>query len=145
MSSRSIAGSLAALLAAAFLTGASAAQGQAGAATTETRVPVDTASLYARAVGREQPMIVLTVAPTSIPHISWWELPGYDLLPKLRSLRIPTLVIVGEHDFIPTEIGTQIAQALANATLVIPRDCGHFAYLECAAEVRKAIDNFFRR
>jgi proline iminopeptidase len=31
-----------------------------------------------------------------------WQVDGYDLLPKLRSLNIPTLVISGDHDFIPT-------------------------------------------
>ena len=54
-------------------------------------------------------------------------------------------MIVGEHDFIPTEIAAQIASALPRATLAIIKDCGHFAYLECGVEVRKAIDNFFSR
>jgi proline iminopeptidase len=74
-----------------------------------------------------------------------WDLADYDLLPKLRTLRTPTLVIVGEHDFIPPEIAAQIASALPNATLATIKDCGHFAYLECGSEVRKAIDNFFSR
>ena len=30
-----------------------------------------------------------------------WSSSGYDLLPKLRTLRIPTLVIAGDKDFIP--------------------------------------------
>src|SRR6266487_5561073 len=30
-----------------------------------------------------------------------WLLPDYDLLPRLKSLRIPTLVISGDHEFIP--------------------------------------------
>jgi len=74
-----------------------------------------------------------------------WDRADYDLLPKLRSLRTPTLVIVGEHDFIPTEIAAQIASALPRATLATIKDCGHFAYLECGTEVRKAIDSFFSR
>jgi proline iminopeptidase len=74
-----------------------------------------------------------------------WDIADYDLLPKLRSLRTPTLVIVGENDFIPAEIAAQIASALPGATLATIKDCGHFAYLECGAEVRKAIDNFFSR
>lgn len=74
-----------------------------------------------------------------------WQVPGYDLLPKLRSLRIPTLVIVGEDDFIPIEIATQIAHAMPNVTLVVIKGCGHFAYLECAPEVRTALKDFFLR
>ena len=74
-----------------------------------------------------------------------WSMPGYDLLPRIRNLRIPTLVIVGEQDFIPPAIGHEIAQALPDSTLVtIPR-CGHFAYLECGSAVRSALKDFFAR
>ena len=74
-----------------------------------------------------------------------WSMPGYDLLPKLRSLRIPTLVIVGEQDFIPPSIAGEIAQALPEATLVAIPKCGHFAYLECRSAVRSALNSFFAR
>ena len=72
-----------------------------------------------------------------------WSLPRYDLLPRLRSLRIPTLAIVGEQDFIPAAIAGEIAQALPQATLVTIPHCGHFAYLECGSAVRVALRNFF--
>jgi len=74
-----------------------------------------------------------------------WQAPGYDLLPRIHELRIPTLVIVGEQDFIPTQIASEIAQAVPNATLVRISNCGHFAYMECGTDVRSAIDQFFRR
>lgn len=74
-----------------------------------------------------------------------WDVPGYDLLPKLRSLRVPTLVIAGDHDFIPIEVAEHIAHAIPNATLVTIKNCGHFGYLECPAEVRKALNDFFLR
>src|SRR5437879_6393911 len=44
-----------------------------------------------------------------------WQVDGYDLLPKLRTLSIPTLVISGDHDFIPGEIAAHIARAIPNA------------------------------
>ena len=74
-----------------------------------------------------------------------WEVDGYDLLPKLHTLNIPTLVISGDHDFIPNEIAAHIARALPNAHLVTLRKCGHFAYLECPGDVRNAVNEFFRR
>jgi proline iminopeptidase len=74
-----------------------------------------------------------------------WQAPGYDLLPRLHTLRIPTLVIVGERDFIPPAIATEIAKALPGATLVTIPECGHFAYLECGSAVRRALNNFFAR
>lgn len=74
-----------------------------------------------------------------------WQLDGYDLLPRLRTLHIPTLVISGDHDFIPGEIAGHIAHAIPSAQLVMLKDCGHFAYLECHGGVRNAFDEFFRR
>lgn len=72
-----------------------------------------------------------------------WQIPGYDLLPALRRLRVPTLVIAGEHDFIPTAIAEEIARSIPDATLVTIEDCGHFAYLECADRVREVLRDFF--
>ena len=74
-----------------------------------------------------------------------WEADSYDLLPKLHTLSIPTLVIAGDRDFIPVEIAAHIAQAIPKAELVTLRNCGHFAYLECAGDVRNAFNDFFRR
>jgi proline iminopeptidase len=74
-----------------------------------------------------------------------WQLDGYDLLPKLRDLNIPTLVIAGDHDLIPVEIAAHVARALPNARLVTLRDCGHFSYLECAVEVREVLNDFLQR
>ena len=74
-----------------------------------------------------------------------WQVEGYDLLPKLRSVRIPTLVISGDHDLIPGEIAAHIARAIPDAQLAVLRNCGHFAYLERAGEVRQAFNHFFGR
>jgi proline iminopeptidase len=73
-----------------------------------------------------------------------WQVPGYDLLPKLASLKMPALVIAGDHDVIPVEAVAHIAQALPSATLVTLKNCGHFSYMECSAGVRQALDDFFR-
>lgn len=73
-----------------------------------------------------------------------WEQEGYDLLPQLRNLSIPTLVISGDYDFIPGEIAEHIVRAIPNAHLVMLRGCGHFAYLECPGEVRDGFATFFR-
>jgi proline iminopeptidase len=74
-----------------------------------------------------------------------WQKADYDLMPKLRALTMPTLVIWGDYDFIPLEISEHIARAIPNAELTTIKDCGHFAYLECGEEVRKRLDDFFER
>lgn len=38
-----------------------------------------------------------------------------------------------------------IARAIPGANLVVMSDCGHFAYLECADDVRNAFKDFLRR
>jgi proline iminopeptidase len=72
-----------------------------------------------------------------------WEREGYDLLPGLSRLAVPTLVISGDHDFIPVEIGEHIARAIPEARWLTLRNCGHFAYLERPSELRRALDEFF--
>jgi proline iminopeptidase len=73
-----------------------------------------------------------------------WRLSDYDLLPKLKHLSIPTLVIHGEYDFVPVECPTHLAEAIPGARLVVLRDCGHFSYLECPDQVRKEISEFLQ-
>jgi proline iminopeptidase len=72
-----------------------------------------------------------------------WSSPEFDLLPKLKSLRIPTLVISGDHDFIPAATAEHITQAIPNAHMVTLKGCGHFSYLECPDAVREQIDLSF--
>ncbi len=73
-----------------------------------------------------------------------WSSPEFDLLPKVKTLRIPTLVISGDHEFIPEATAEHIAQAIPNARLVVLKDCGHFSDLESPAAVHEQIDAFFR-
>lgn len=71
-----------------------------------------------------------------------WDKADYDLLPRLNALQARTLVISGDHDFFPATIAEHIAHAAPHSELVMLKDCGHFAYLECPMEVRKHIDSF---
>jgi proline iminopeptidase len=72
-----------------------------------------------------------------------WALSGYNLLPKLKTVSIPTLVIYGDHEFIPATTAEHITQAIPNARMVMLKGCGHFTYLECPVAVREQIDVFF--
>jgi proline iminopeptidase len=74
-----------------------------------------------------------------------WQSEDYDLLPKLGALKIPTLVIHGDDDFIPVDVSVHIAEAIPGAHLVRLSQCGHFSYLECPGDMRRAIDRFFGR
>src|SRR5712692_4765837 len=73
-----------------------------------------------------------------------WSKPEYNLLPELKSLKIPTLVIYSDHDFIPAGSAEHITHAIPNARMVTLKNCGHFPYLECSDALREQIDAFFR-
>jgi proline iminopeptidase len=73
-----------------------------------------------------------------------YESAGFDLLPTLTQLHVPTLIVHGDYDFIPLACATHIAEAIPGARLVVLRDCGHFAYLECPDAVREALGEFFQ-
>jgi proline iminopeptidase len=72
-----------------------------------------------------------------------WLSPGYDLLPRLRRLNVPTLVIYGERDLFPLDGIRKIAEAISGARLVMLKECGHFSYLERPADVQSAIVDYF--
>jgi proline iminopeptidase len=71
-----------------------------------------------------------------------YESTGYNLLPALTQLRIPTLIVHGDYDFVPIACATHIAEAIPVARLMVLRDCGHFSYIERPDAVRTALDDF---
>jgi proline iminopeptidase len=68
-----------------------------------------------------------------------WLQSEYDLLPRLKQLNTPALIIHGHYDFIPVECAAHIADAIPEARFVVLKECGHFSYLERLDEVRKEI------
>ena len=71
-----------------------------------------------------------------------WRSSEYDLFPKLARLRVPALLIHGEHDLVPVECARRIAEAIPGARFVLLGGSGHFCYLEAPDAVRKAIVEF---
>lgn len=70
-----------------------------------------------------------------------WNHKDYDMTPRLRTLRIPTLVIAGRDDFMASA-AERISDSIPGARSVVLDGCGHFAYLECPDETRVALDAF---
>ena len=73
-----------------------------------------------------------------------WRSSDYNLLPMLKKLNIPTLVIHGDHDFIPVECAVHIAQAISSSRFVLLKECGHFSYMESPDEFYKEVSNFIQ-
>ena len=74
-----------------------------------------------------------------------WAKPDFNLLPQLKAVKIPTLVLSGDHEFIPASSAEHIAQAIPNARIVVLKGCGHFTYVECSVPVHEEIDAFYSK
>ena len=59
------------------------------------------------------------------------NLPNYDLRDRLPEVTVPTLIVVGRHDWItPVEASEELAGLLPNAELVVFENSGHSPQLE---------------
>jgi pimeloyl-ACP methyl ester carboxylesterase len=76
-------------------------------------------------------------------HFNTVEFPTLDLRDELRSIEAPTLVVVGDDDFIcGPACADAIVRKLSNAQLVTIRDSGHPVYLEQPEAFRAALTDF---
>lgn len=61
----------------------------------------------------------------------WDSLEGFDLRPRLREIKVSTLVITGDHDVsVSVERAKQAADALPKGKLLVIKDSGHYPYIE---------------
>ncbi len=74
----------------------------------------------------------------------WDSLGEYDLLPALRGLRLPTLVVHGRQDPIPIASSEAVATALGAERLWLD-DCGHVPYVEQTGALFPAVRDFLDR
>ncbi len=71
---------------------------------------------------------------------AWHPEPPIDLRPVLGAVTCPTLVIVGEHDFICGPIWNRpIADGIRDARLALIQGVGHFPQYERPDEFRRVI------
>lgn len=71
--------------------------------------------------------------------------PQEDLFPRLRELRIPSLILHGEEDVVLIWTAEKISQAIPHAKLIRLRNCGHFPYMEKPEETFMAIREFLKK
>lgn len=67
----------------------------------------------------------------------------FEVRSRLANLRVPTLCMVGEHDFICSPVQAQaIVDALPDARLVRFADSGHFPWIEEPSRFRAVLGSF---
>jgi len=71
------------------------------------------------------------------------EAPTMDLRPNLKRITVPTLVIVGRHDFITNvAMAEEMVKHIPNARLEIFEESGHFALVEESEKFYLVIKDF---
>lgn len=71
------------------------------------------------------------------------EAPTMDLRPYLKKITVPTLVIVGRHDFITNvAMAEEMVRHIPNARLEIFEDSGHYAFVEEPEKFYRVIKEF---
>ena len=71
------------------------------------------------------------------------EAASMDLRPQLKDIRVPTLVIVGRHDFITNvAMAQEMANHIPDSQLVIFENSGHFALVEEPRKFYQTIQKF---
>jgi proline iminopeptidase len=71
------------------------------------------------------------------------EAAALDLRPHLKNIRVPTLIIVGRHDFITNvAMAEEMAKHIPDARLIIFEDSGHYAFVEEPENFYRVIKEF---
>ncbi len=71
------------------------------------------------------------------------EAGSMDLRPQLQEVQVPTLVIVGRHDFITNvAMAEEMVANIPDARLEIFEDSGHFAHVEEPDKFRRTVRQF---
>jgi proline iminopeptidase len=71
----------------------------------------------------------------------WESLGDFDLVPPLRDVRVPSLVVHGRQDPIPLASAEAVATALSARTAWLD-DCGHVPYVEQPGALFQAVRGF---
>ena len=71
--------------------------------------------------------------------------PDCNLIPALRRLTVPTLIIHGNQDIIPIDTAKTIHKVISGSKVVYLNDCGHFPYIEKPNEFFSSIRSFLSK
>lgn len=71
------------------------------------------------------------------------EAPTFDLRPELNKIKVPTLIIVGRHDFITNvSMAEEMRKNIPNATVEIFEESGHYGFVEEPEKFYRVIKEF---
>ena len=75
-------------------------------------------------------------------HAVQESLKGADLRPRLKDVKVPTLILHGRYDPVPLESSETLAELMPDARLVVFEDSGHALYAEETDRFVREMDAF---
>ena len=66
-------------------------------------------------------------------------------LNDLHAITVPTLIISGEHDYIPVDCAIAMKIAISHATLSVLRGCSHSPYYEDPLQYHAVLSAFLSK
>ncbi len=79
-----------------------------------------------------------------VQQSTWESLGDFDLRPALARVRVPSCIVQGRDDPIPTASSIDAARAMQTEVVLID-NCGHVPYVERPLELWEVIDPFLSR
>jgi len=74
------------------------------------------------------------------------EAPTFDLRPQLKNIKVPTLVIVGRHDFITNvDMAKEMVKQIPNSQLEIFEESGHYGFVEEPEKFYRVVKEFVEK
>ncbi|PCJ24187.1 MAG: hypothetical protein COA94_07565 [Rickettsiales bacterium] len=71
-----------------------------------------------------------------------WLETGINLLPQLKTLKVPTLILHGKQDVVPLWTAKEINSVIKGSKMITLENCGHFPYIEKPNEFKRAVNDF---
>ena len=74
------------------------------------------------------------------------EAPSFDLRPQLEKINVPTLIIVGRHDFITNvEMAKEMVARIPNAQMEVFEESGHDGFVEEPEKFYRVVKEFVEK
>jgi proline-specific peptidase len=70
------------------------------------------------------------------------NLKGFDFTHSLGSVRVPSLVVIGDRDLVSTATADESRAALPRATLVVMAECAHMMFIDQTTRFNQLLEEF---
>lgn len=98
----------------------------------------------ARAYAERTKDSLIRIAPLRV--FNEREAPTFDLRPHLKRIKVPTLVIVGRHDFITNvAMAGEMVKEIPDARLEIFEESGHYGFVEEPEKFYRVVKEFVEK